>query len=243
MFKETPTTTHSTFTYSRLHAHYQNHKWKDILLKKTAHFPPTSSPRHHHHHPVNNVGRMYDFPDEFSNIDAQLVWDILNINIGAVTMLTRLIINDMKHRGRGAIVNVSSGSEMQPMPYMAVYAASKVYVKNFTLAIRHELAQYGICVQLVSPMFVRTKMNQFSSTVMAGNLLIPDVRAYTRSAVYCLGKTDITTGYVAHGIQAGLMRLVPMWVRTYVGAKMNERFRSEYYVQQQQQAAAAVGVH
>lgn len=55
------------------------------------------------------------------------VWNIINVNIGAATMLTRLIINDMKKNGRGAIVNVSSGSELQPLPLMTVYAATKVY--------------------------------------------------------------------------------------------------------------------
>lgn len=38
----------------------------------------------------------------------------------------RIIVNDMKKRRKGAIVNVSSGSELQPLPYMAVYGASKV---------------------------------------------------------------------------------------------------------------------
>lgn len=58
------------------------------------------------------------------------LWDIININVGAATMLTRLIINDMKKRGRGAIVNVSSGSELQPLPLMTVYAATKVDQKR-----------------------------------------------------------------------------------------------------------------
>lgn len=144
---------------------------------------------------------MYDCPDELAHIPAHLIWDIVHINVGAVTMMTRLLVEDMKRRGRGAIVNVSSGSEMQPMPYMAVYAATKVYVRHFTLAMQHELRQYGIRVQLLSPMFVRTKMNEFSSTVMAGNVFIPEVRAYTRSAVCSLGKSDASTGYWAHGVQ------------------------------------------
>lgn len=144
---------------------------------------------------------MYNFPDELANVDGQLLWEIVNINIGAVTMMTRMLVNGMKQRGRGAIVNVSSGSQLQPLPYMAVYAATKVYVRNFTLAIRSELAQYGICVQLLTPMFVQTKMNDFSTTVKAGNVFIPDVRSYTRSAVYCLGKSDVSTGFWAHGVQ------------------------------------------
>lgn len=84
---------------------------------------------------VNNVGRMYDFPDELSNVSEQLLWDIVNINIGAVTMMTRMVINDMKQAGRGAIVNISSGSELQPLPFMAVYAASKV--SNELIALRY----------------------------------------------------------------------------------------------------------
>lgn len=54
------------------------------------------------------------------------LWDIININVGAVTMMTRLLINEMKKRQCGAIVNVSSGSELQPLPLMTVYAATKV---------------------------------------------------------------------------------------------------------------------
>lgn len=59
-------------------------------------------------------------------VPEQELWDIMNINVSAVTMMTRLLVNQMKERGYGAIVNVSSGSELQPLPLMTVYAASKV---------------------------------------------------------------------------------------------------------------------
>jgi 17beta-estradiol 17-dehydrogenase / very-long-chain 3-oxoacyl-CoA reductase len=82
---------------------------------------------------VNNVGRMYDFPDDLDNISEDLLWQIININVGACTMLSRIVIPQMKINKRGIIVNISSGSECQPAPLMATYGASKVYVKNFTL--------------------------------------------------------------------------------------------------------------
>lgn len=82
---------------------------------------------------VNNVGRMYDFPDDLDHIDEELIWQIININIGAVTMMSRSVIPQMKINKRGIIVNISSGSECQPAPLMTVYASTKVYVKNFTL--------------------------------------------------------------------------------------------------------------
>lgn len=82
---------------------------------------------------VNNVGRMYDFPDALDNISESLLWQIININVGAVTMMSRAVIPQMKINKRGIIVNISSGSECQPVPFMTVYGATKVYVKNFTL--------------------------------------------------------------------------------------------------------------
>lgn len=56
----------------------------------------------------------------------QGLWDILNVNIGATTLMTRMILPQMQKRQKGAIVNVSSSSELQPLPLMSVYAASKV---------------------------------------------------------------------------------------------------------------------
>lgn len=78
------------------------------------------------HGTVNNVGVMYDYPDELGKISEKMLWGMININIAAVTMMTRMVINDMKTRGKGAIINISSGSSLQPLPLMAVYAASKV---------------------------------------------------------------------------------------------------------------------
>lgn len=80
------------------------------------------------HFAVNNVGRMYDYPDELGKLSPDFLWSMVNININSVTMMTRMLVNDMKKRGKGAIVNLSSGSELQPLPYAAVYGASKVSV-------------------------------------------------------------------------------------------------------------------
>lgn len=77
---------------------------------------------------VNNVGIMYEYPDELGHISEETLWGMININVAAVTMMTRMLINDMKARGKGAIVNLSSGSSLQPLPLMAVYSASKVII-------------------------------------------------------------------------------------------------------------------
>lgn len=171
---------------------------------------------------------MYDCPDDIQNIPEETLWEILNINVGACTILTRMVVPGMIDRKRGAIVNISSGSELQPTPYMATYAATKAYVRNFTLAIQEELEGYGIVVQLVSPMFLITKMNAFSKKVMSGGLFIPNAESYTKSTLFTLGKTSQTNGWWSHSVQYAFMKMVPERVRIKVGAKMNRDFRIEY---------------
>uniref|UniRef100_A0A336LCA5 CSON008628 protein n=1 Tax=Culicoides sonorensis TaxID=179676 RepID=A0A336LCA5_CULSO len=173
---------------------------------------------------VNNAGRMYDYPESFYKVDEQLLWDIMTLNMLSLTMLTHFLIPDMKKRGKGMIVNVSSGSQENPMPYTAIYGASKAYVKNLTLALQYELMNSNIDVQLLSPMYVRTKMNEYSTSVMNGNIFCPDVVSFTKSAVFLLGKTDRTTGYWLHGIQFTFNKLAPEWVRTYFVAILNENY-------------------
>ena len=65
---------------------------------------------------------------------------ILQVNIVALTELTRLILPQMVARGRGKILLVASTAAFQPGPGMAVYYASKAYVLRFGMAIG-----YGDC--------------------------------------------------------------------------------------------------
>lgn len=171
---------------------------------------------------------MYDYPDDVHNVPEDTLWDILNINVGACTMLTRMVVPGMIQRKRGAIVNISSGSELQPVPYMATYGATKAYIRNFTLAIQEELERFGITVQLVSPMFLVTKMNAFSDRVMSGGLLIPSVESYAKSSLFTLGKTSRTNGWWSHSVQYAAMKVAPERLRIKIGAAMNRDFRTEF---------------
>lgn len=178
---------------------------------------------------VNNVGKQYDFPKYLAEVEESELWDIVNINIGSTIMMTRIVLPRMIENKKGAIVNVSSGSELQPLPLMTVYAASKVFVKSFSEALRFEYRKSGITVQHLSPMFVNTKMNDFSYRLRKTSLLVPDAETYARSAVNTLGYLDNSTGYWAHGIQYFLAAIPPVCVRTYIGGFMNQIFRNDYY--------------
>ncbi|KAG5897127.1 hypothetical protein JTB14_025080 [Gonioctena quinquepunctata] len=150
---------------------------------------------------VNNVGKQYEYPMYLTEVPEKELSDIIAINVSAVTLMCRAFIDDMKKRGRGAIVNVSSGSELQPLPLMTVYAATKAYIRSFTAALRYEYGGDGITIQHLAPMFVNTKMNAFSNKLQENKFYVPDAEQYAKYAVMTLGKTDETSGYWAHGIQ------------------------------------------
>lgn len=76
--------------------------------------------------PVNNVGVQYVYPMPLAELPPSKSWEIINVNVGAVTCMSRMVLPGMVARGKGALVNVSSGSELQPLPLMTVYAATKV---------------------------------------------------------------------------------------------------------------------
>lgn len=75
---------------------------------------------------VNNVGMFYPYPDYFTNVSEDVLWDMININIASANMMTHIVLPGMVEKKKGAIVNVSSASCCQPTPMLTIYGASKV---------------------------------------------------------------------------------------------------------------------
>ncbi|EDW80520.1 uncharacterized protein Dwil_GK11524 [Drosophila willistoni] len=175
---------------------------------------------------VNNVGVVTDHPDYFDLIPESKLWDIINVNMASLTILTRKILPKMKASNKGAIINVGSGSEMTPQPLLSTYAASKKYVSSFTYALQREVAKTNVTVQLVKPNFVKTNMNAYSKTVMEGGFFMADARSYARAAVCTIGKTNDTNAFWVHSMQYFVMKMVPwrilMRVSQYVLGKLRK---------------------
>ena len=97
---------------------------------------------------INNAG--FGLIGEFENQDLARVQDMLELNIVTLTKLTQLFIPQLK-MNKGTILNVASRAGFQPIPYMAVYAASKAYVLHFSEALRAELETSGVKVIALCP--------------------------------------------------------------------------------------------
>ena len=76
---------------------------------------------------------------------------MLQVNIVALTELTRLMLPKMVARRRGRIMLLASTAAFQPGPHMAVYYASKAYVLSFGQAIAYELRGTGVTVTTLCP--------------------------------------------------------------------------------------------
>jgi short-subunit dehydrogenase len=98
---------------------------------------------------INNAG-FGDFRI-FSDSDWPKQEKMINLNITALTHLTRLYLPHMISRGHGRIMNVASVASFCPGPTMSVYFASKAYVLSFSEALAEELKGTGVTVTALCP--------------------------------------------------------------------------------------------
>lgn len=98
---------------------------------------------------VNNAG--IGAHGYFHETDLERDLEIIDVNVAALTHLTKIVLPGMLARRAGRIVNVSSVAAFQPGPLMSVYYASKAYVQSFSEALSEETAGTGVTVTAVCP--------------------------------------------------------------------------------------------
>ena len=98
---------------------------------------------------INNAG--LGAIGRFDRSDPPRIQEMLQVNIVALTELTRLLLPAMQARGHGRIMLVGSTAGFQPGPRMAVYFATKAYVLNFGEALAWEVRNSGVSVTVLCP--------------------------------------------------------------------------------------------
>lgn len=107
---------------------------------------------------VNNAG--FGQYGMFAENDLEECLRQIQLNITALTHLTRLYLPTMIERKSGRILNVASTAAFQPGPLMAVYYATKAYVLHFSEAIANELQGTGVTVTCLCPGPTATEFQQ-----------------------------------------------------------------------------------
>jgi short-subunit dehydrogenase len=109
---------------------------------------------------VNNAG--FGIHGDFATVDLEKHLSLIQVNISALTALTRLFLPEMLLRKQGKILNTASTAAFLPGPHMAVYYATKAYVLSFSEGLASELKGTGVTVTALCPGLTKTKFPEIS---------------------------------------------------------------------------------
>lgn len=115
---------------------------------------------------INNAG-LGDY-GSIATADPKRLDEMMEVNIVALTRLTRGLLPAIMELKRGAILNVSSSAGFLPIPNFAVYSATKAYVNSFSEALRSEVHSSGIYVSALCPGPVRTEFKEVAQRNSSG---------------------------------------------------------------------------
>ena len=173
---------------------------------------------------VNNAG--FGAYGDFKDIPLDVELEMLQVNITALTHLTKLTVPQMVDRRRGRIMNVASTAAFQPGPLMAVYYATKAYVLSFSEAIANELRPHGITVTCLCP--GATATNFAARANMEKSRLFRMYKMASRSVAMAgykgmmRGKTVVVPGLLNKALAQGV-RIGPRKLVTAVARSVQER--------------------
>lgn len=147
---------------------------------------------------------------------------LLRTNIEGVVHSSRGIADLMARRGEGSILFVASMTALAPFPTEALYGASKAFVTQFGLALRHELAPHGVHVGVFAPGGIATEMlanaglDQKFASDQIGMMSAP---VCARHAIATLvHRRSYAIPGLLNRVLANLMRYAPRWLSTRVVA-------------------------
>lgn len=143
---------------------------------------------------INNAG--FGVYGEFVEVELERELELINTNIKALHILTKLFLRDMYDRNSGAILNVGSAAGFLPGPRFSSYYASKNYVVRLTEAIHEEIRRRGknIKISVLCPGPVKTEFNQVADVRFAVKGLESEYVARYAVDKTLAGKMVITPG-------------------------------------------------
>ena len=174
---------------------------------------------------VNNAGAMHN--GEFVDGPFAHYLEVITVDIVAPTELAYRFLAPMLERGRGRILNVGSMAGFQPVPRLAVYAASKAYLLSLTEALSEELVGTGVTVTALCPGFTATEILGQAPDVAklpATAIGSADVVARDGYAACMRGEVVHVTG-LTNQFAALFIQYQPRWLTRAIGGILARRNR------------------
>jgi uncharacterized protein len=172
---------------------------------------------------VNNAG--FGARGPFADLDLGRQLDMIQVNVAALTGLTRRLVPGMIARKSGRILNLGSTAGFQPGPGMAVYYATKAFVNSFTEALAFELRGTGVTATLSCPGATDTEFGQVANNgksrlFKAGSMAAAPVAVAAYRAMMA-GKVSLVHG-ARNKALIQVQRLAPRAAVRAVAARLNE---------------------
>jgi short-subunit dehydrogenase len=169
---------------------------------------------------VNSAGFAHYGPFEEASLDETSA--MLDLNVHALTRLTRLFLPGMLERKKGGVLNVASTAGFQPLPYLSVYAATKAFVLHFSEALWAECNDRGVRVFCLCPGNTLTRFHQTAGIDKPRMFFSASAADVARFALRKFLKTDRPSAI--YGFWNKLMiyaeRLSPRRLTVFVTGKM-----------------------
>lgn len=178
---------------------------------------------------VNNAGASAY--GDFTDIPLERHLALVQLNIAALTALTHLFLPAMIARGHGRVLNVSSVSAFQPVPTIAVYAATKAYVLSLSEALAVELRGTGVTVTACCPGFTETAMVHTESVTTGRaaalpGLLVGDAAQVAREAFEaCMRGDAVHVDGLINQAATLWMQHQPRWLGRAIAGWVRQRSR------------------
>jgi uncharacterized protein len=173
---------------------------------------------------INNAG--FGLLGRFWELGLQQQMEMIQVNVAALTELSRLFLPGFIEQRRGRILNVASTAAFQPGPLMSVYYATKSYVVSFSAAIHNEVREYGVSVTCLCPGPTETEFQRragASSTKLFTRRHPMDAATVARTGLRAMkaGKPLVITGRL-NALMAFLTRFAPMQFTASMARRLQE---------------------
>lgn len=139
----------------------------------------------------------------FEEVGVEYVEKILDLNVKATALLTKLLIDNLLRQEKSYVLNVASMAALTPIGYKMVYPASKAFIYNFSMSLRAEYHKKGLSVSVVCPGAMATSPDIVARIQKQGHLGKLTLVSTQHVAKKCvletlLGKREILVNPVGH---------------------------------------------
>jgi uncharacterized protein len=177
---------------------------------------------------VNNAGFGEYGPFHETSLERDL--QMIQVNVTALTQLTKLLLPGMLKRNSGKILNIGSTASFAPGPFVAVYSASKAYVLSFSEAPAEELKGTGVTVTVLCPGSTETEFAERAkmtdSRIFQGRLMSARKVAEIGFRALIEGKTTVIPGR-ANKLLVFSQRFAPRKMVARISRNLLERKRGQ----------------